>query len=49
MAAQGKFIATYPRAFWREKGLSGQAFSQVGPMIEMHNASSTRQPAQGNK
>ena len=41
MAAQAKFIATYQRPFWREKGLSGQAFSQVGPMIEMHDASSS--------
>tara|TARA_R110000744_G_scaffold87515_2_gene170840 strand:+ start:3866 stop:5014 length:1149 start_codon:yes stop_codon:yes gene_type:complete len=41
MAAQAKFIATYPRPFWREKGLSGQAFSQVGPMVEIHDASAT--------
>lgn len=39
MAAQAKFVVTYPHAFWREQGLSGQSFSQVGPMIEMHDAS----------
>ena len=39
MAAQAKFVVTYTRAFWREQGLSGQSFSQVGPMIEMHDAS----------
>lgn len=40
MAAQAKFIATYEQPFWRQDGLSGQAFSHKGPMIEMHDASS---------
>ena len=40
MSGQAKFVATYSNPFWREKGLSGQAFSQVGPMIEIHDASS---------
>ena len=39
MAAQAKFIATYKRAFWREQGLSGQAFSRQGPMVEIHDSS----------
>ena len=39
MAAQAKFVVSYPTPFWREQGLSGQAFSQVGPMVEMHDAS----------
>lgn len=39
MAGQTKFIATYKTAFWRDKNLSGQAFSRVGPMIEVHDAS----------
>lgn len=39
MAAQAKFIATYEQPFWRKKKLSGQAFSRVGPMIEIHDAS----------
>lgn len=39
MAAQAKFAVTYERPFWRERGLSGQAFSQVGPLGEIHDAS----------
>jgi monoamine oxidase len=38
MSAQAKVIVTYPKPFWREKGLSGQAFSQVGPIVEIHDA-----------
>jgi monoamine oxidase len=41
MAAQAKFVATYKQAFWREQGLSGQAFSRQGPMVEIHDASAT--------
>lgn len=40
MSGQAKFIATYNNPFWRENGLAGQAFSQVGPMVEIHDASS---------
>jgi monoamine oxidase len=39
MAAQAKFVATYKQAFWREQGLSGQAFSRQGPMVEIHDSS----------
>ncbi|MBT6276668.1 MAG: NAD(P)-binding protein [Chromatiales bacterium] len=39
MAAQAKYVATYDRAFWREQGLSGDVFSRVGPMVEIHDAS----------
>jgi monoamine oxidase len=39
MAAQAKFVVTYAKPFWREHGLSGQIFSQVGPMVEIHDAS----------
>lgn len=39
MAAQAKFVATYREPFWRERGLSGQAFSRQGPMVEIHDAS----------
>ena len=39
MAAQAKFVATYGSAFWREQRLSGDAFSRVGPMVEIHDAS----------
>ena len=42
MSGQAKFVATYKSPFWRENGLAGQAFSQVGPMVEIHDASSER-------
>ena len=42
MAGQAKFVAVYDKPFWRENNLSGQAFSQVGPMVEIHDASSTQ-------
>jgi monoamine oxidase len=38
MAAQAKFVIKYARPFWRDRGLSGQAFSRRGPMVEMHDA-----------
>ena len=43
MAAQAKFVALYDSPFWRQAGLAGQAFSRVGPMVEIHDASSTPQ------
>ncbi len=43
MAGQAKAIATYERPFWREAGLSGDAMSRRGPMVEIHDAS----PADG--
>lgn len=39
MAGQAKFVVTYTLPFWRERGLSGQIFSQTGPMVEVHDAS----------
>lgn len=39
MAAQAKFVAVYEKPFWRDKGLAGQAYSRVGPMVEIHDAS----------
>lgn len=39
MAGQAKVIATYDRPFWREAGLSGDAMSRRGPMVEVHDAS----------
>jgi monoamine oxidase len=39
MSAQAKFVAVYDKAFWRDAGLSGQAFSRVGPMVEISDAS----------
>ena len=38
MAPHAKFCAVYDRPFWREVGLSGTAQSMVGPMPEIHDA-----------
>jgi monoamine oxidase len=38
MAPHAKLFALYDRPFWREAGLSGTAQSMVGPMVEMHDA-----------
>lgn len=40
MAGQAKFYALYPTPFWRKIGLSGQAFSELGPLGEIHDGSS---------
>jgi monoamine oxidase len=39
MAGQAKILAVYNRPHWREAGLSGDAASQRGPMVELHDAS----------
>ncbi len=39
MAGQAKAVAVYETAFWRDQGLSGDAMSRVGPMVEIHDAS----------
>jgi monoamine oxidase len=39
MAGQAKALALYDRPAWREAGLSGSAFSQAGPLGELHDAS----------
>jgi monoamine oxidase len=39
MAAHAKLVAVYDQPFWRDNGLSGQAFSYRGPMMEIHDAS----------
>lgn len=39
MARQAKALAVYDTAFWREAGLSGDATSRFGPMVEVHDAS----------
>lgn len=39
MAPHAKFIATYDKPFWREAGFSGTASSEIGPMVEIHDAS----------
>ncbi|MEN3112687.1 flavin monoamine oxidase family protein [Uliginosibacterium paludis] len=38
MAPHAKFFALYERAFWRDAGLSGMAQSLVGPLVEIHDA-----------
>jgi len=43
MAGQAKAVALYDAPFWRKEGLSGDAMSRVGPMVEIHDAS----PASG--
>jgi monoamine oxidase len=45
MAGQAKAVAVYDSAFWREDGLSGDASSRRGPMVEIHDAS----PAMGGR
>lgn len=39
MAPQAKYLAVYDKAFWRDAGLSGAARSELGPMVEIHDAS----------
>ncbi len=43
MAGQAKAIAVYDEPFWRDAGLSGDAMSRLGPIVEIHDAS----PAEG--
>ena len=38
MAPHAKYLAVYPTAFWRERGLSGEARSALGPLGEIHDA-----------
>ena len=39
MAGQAKFCALYGAPFWREAGLSGEGFSERGPLGEIHDGS----------
>lgn len=39
MAGQAKAVAIYASPFWRDAGLSGDAMSRRGPMVEIHDAS----------
>ena len=38
MGGQAKFVAVYDSPFWREQGLSGDATSRHGPLVEIHDA-----------
>ena len=42
MAPHAKFVALYDRHFWREAGLSGAAQSMVGPLGEIHDATTAQ-------
>jgi len=44
MGGQAKFVATFDTPFWRDAGLSGDAMSRRGPIVEIHDAS----PADGS-
>jgi monoamine oxidase len=39
MAGHAKFIAFFDAPFWRAEGFSGEAISQRGPLMEIHDAS----------
>ncbi len=39
MANQAKIVIVYQQAFWKELGLSGDIFSDIGPLREIHDAS----------
>jgi monoamine oxidase len=47
MAGHAKFYALYEDPFWRQTGLSGQAFSQRGPVGEIHDGSNKDQGPYG--
>jgi monoamine oxidase len=38
MAPHAKFVARYDRALWRDGGLTGFAHSMIGPLSEIHDA-----------
>jgi monoamine oxidase len=42
-----KCLAVYANPFWRDAGLSGSAFSDVGPLYEIHDACSADGSAAG--
>ncbi len=39
MAAESKLVLSYSQPFWKNRGLSGDGMSQMGPMVEIHDAS----------
>lgn len=43
MAGHAKAVAIYNEPFWQQQGLSGDAMSRCGPLVEIHDAS----PKQG--
>lgn len=45
MGHTAKCVIEFKEAFWREEGLSGFVFSHVGPLGEIHDASTKEKPA----
>lgn len=45
MAPHAKYIAIYSEPFWRKQGLSGQVRSYIGPLVEIHDASTPNDQA----
>jgi len=45
MGYAAKCVITYPHVFWKENGLSGFTFSHLGPLSEIHDASTSTQAA----
>jgi monoamine oxidase len=45
MGYSAKCVIEYPDAFWREEGLSGFAVSHLGPLGEIHDASTKEKAA----
>lgn len=41
MAGQAKAVIQFEQPFWRDQNLSGQAFSRLGPLMEIHDASAS--------
>lgn len=39
MAPHAKYVALYDHGFWKNDGLSGEARSSAGPMVEIHDVS----------
>lgn len=39
MAGHAKVVVIYKAPFWKEAGLSGDAMSRIGPLVEIHDAS----------
>jgi len=45
MGHTAKCVVEFDEAFWRQQGLSGFVFSHVGPLGEIHDASTSRKAA----
>lgn len=45
MGHTAKCVIEFTEAFWRDKGLSGFVFSHLGPLGEIHDASTMQKPA----